>query len=163
MRVQTISMMVIRPKARRRLVGARRARLRCRLIALSPYRHTPLEQERICDIINNIPKGKSVLDVGARDGYLSRLLTGHIASESVDTHLAFFFCRREGTRFNVYRTPPKTGLRRLPGSKDWARKSPPQSRAVQLTWPPSLFPPHLTPSDLPSEINLSTGVRPSLS
>jgi SAM-dependent methyltransferase len=50
-------------------------------IEMSVYRNTPLEQERISDLMNVIPKGQdSVLDVGARDGYLSRLLTEHFAS-----------------------------------------------------------------------------------
>jgi SAM-dependent methyltransferase len=53
-------------------------------IEMSTYRNKPLEQERITDLMNIIPKGPkgqdSVLDVGARDGYLSRLLTEHFAS-----------------------------------------------------------------------------------
>src|SRR5262249_46590485 len=50
-------------------------------IEMEAYRKTPLEQQRITDLMNIIPKGHdSVLDVGARDGYLSRLLTGHFAS-----------------------------------------------------------------------------------
>jgi 2-polyprenyl-3-methyl-5-hydroxy-6-metoxy-1,4-benzoquinol methylase len=50
-------------------------------IEMAAYRNTPSEQERISDLMNIIPKGKdSVLDVGARDGYLSRLLTEHFAS-----------------------------------------------------------------------------------
>jgi len=50
-------------------------------IEMAAYRDTPQEQERISDFMNIIPKGHdSVLDVGARDGYLSRLLTEHFAS-----------------------------------------------------------------------------------
>src|SRR5262245_44991856 len=50
-------------------------------IEMAEYRDKPLEQERISDLMNIIPKGQaSVLDVGARDGYLSRLLTEHFAS-----------------------------------------------------------------------------------
>ena len=50
-------------------------------IELAAYRNTPLEQERISDLMNIIPKGReSVLDVGERDGYLLRLLTEHFAS-----------------------------------------------------------------------------------
>jgi len=50
-------------------------------VEMAAYRNTPLEQERISDLMNIIPKGKdSVLDVGARDGYLSRLLTEHFTS-----------------------------------------------------------------------------------
>src|SRR5262249_43244429 len=50
-------------------------------IEMEAYRNTPLEQERISDLMNIIPKGHdSVLDVGARDGYLTRLLTEYFAS-----------------------------------------------------------------------------------
>ncbi|MGH9751245.1 MAG: methyltransferase domain-containing protein [Blastocatellia bacterium] len=50
-------------------------------IEMAAYRNTPHERERISDLMNIIPKGRdSVLDVGARDGYLSRLLTEHFAS-----------------------------------------------------------------------------------
>ncbi len=53
-------------------------------IEMAAYRNTPLEQERISDLMNIIPKGPegkdSVLDVGARDGYLTRLLTERFAS-----------------------------------------------------------------------------------
>jgi glycosyltransferase involved in cell wall biosynthesis len=50
-------------------------------IEMAVYRNTPQEQERISDLMNIIPKGHdSVLDVGARDGYFSRLLTEHFAS-----------------------------------------------------------------------------------
>jgi glycosyltransferase involved in cell wall biosynthesis len=50
-------------------------------IEMAAYRNTQSEQERISDLMNIIPKGKdSVLDVGARDGYLSRLLTEHFTS-----------------------------------------------------------------------------------
>ncbi|HEY7180312.1 MAG TPA: methyltransferase domain-containing protein [Blastocatellia bacterium] len=50
-------------------------------IDMSAYRNTPLERERISDLMNIIPKEQnSVLDVGARDGCLSRLLTEHFTS-----------------------------------------------------------------------------------
>lgn len=50
-------------------------------IEMAAYRNTPSEQKRIGDLMNIIPKGKdSVLDVGARDGHLSRLLIEHFAS-----------------------------------------------------------------------------------
>lgn len=49
-------------------------------IEMAVYRNSPPEQERTSDLINILPKGlDSVLDVGARDGYLSRLLTEHFA------------------------------------------------------------------------------------
>ena len=64
-------------------IGERSARK----IDMAAYRNTPQEQERISDLINIIPKrpkgpkGKdSVLDIGARDGYLTRLLTEYFAS-----------------------------------------------------------------------------------
>ena len=44
-------------------------------IDLITYRSSEREQERIADLLDLIPKsGNCVLDVGARDGYLSRLL-----------------------------------------------------------------------------------------
>src|SRR5262245_26774624 len=56
-------------------------------IEMAVYRNRPLEQERLSDLMNIIPKGPkgpkgrdSILDVGARDGYLSRLLTEYFAS-----------------------------------------------------------------------------------
>jgi glycosyltransferase involved in cell wall biosynthesis len=50
-------------------------------VDMAVYRNTPLERERISDLMNIMPKGHdSVLDVGARDGNLSRLLTEHFAS-----------------------------------------------------------------------------------
>jgi hypothetical protein len=40
------------------------------------YRQTPAEQERITNLLDLIPKGlSSVLEIGTRDGYISRLLT----------------------------------------------------------------------------------------
>lgn len=40
------------------------------------YRESPKERERIGDLFSLMPKrGESVLDIGAREGYLSRLLT----------------------------------------------------------------------------------------
>jgi len=45
---------------------------------LMEYRKKPIEQQRINDIINIIPRGySSVLDVGARYGYISKLLTSY--------------------------------------------------------------------------------------
>lgn len=44
------------------------------------FRHTEREQERIRDLLELIPPyGDSILDVGARDGYLSRRLVGRFA------------------------------------------------------------------------------------
>jgi glycosyltransferase involved in cell wall biosynthesis len=48
---------------------------------LNAYRASPREQERISDLLAVTPKGyASVLDVGARDGYISNLLASHFAS-----------------------------------------------------------------------------------
>lgn len=48
---------------------------------METYRNSPQEQERIGDLMRILPKGlNSILDVGARDGYLSRLLTQHFTS-----------------------------------------------------------------------------------
>jgi 2-polyprenyl-3-methyl-5-hydroxy-6-metoxy-1,4-benzoquinol methylase len=42
---------------------------------LTTYRSSPREQARIADLLASIPKGySSVLDIGARDGYISNLL-----------------------------------------------------------------------------------------
>src|SRR5262245_25964629 len=42
---------------------------------LSAYRRSPREQSRIKDLLGHAPtSGTRALDVGARDGYLSRLL-----------------------------------------------------------------------------------------
>ena len=42
------------------------------------YRTTDAEQARTADLLRLLPKGRrSVLDIGARDGYFSRLLTKH--------------------------------------------------------------------------------------
>jgi hypothetical protein len=50
-------------------------------LEMSAYRNTPLEQERTSDLMNIIPRvGNSILDVGARDGHFSRMLTEHFAS-----------------------------------------------------------------------------------
>jgi len=47
---------------------------------LSAYRSSAREQERIADLLASIPKGyRSVLDIGARDGYISNLLTREFA------------------------------------------------------------------------------------
>jgi ubiquinone/menaquinone biosynthesis C-methylase UbiE len=43
---------------------------------LTAYRTSAREQSRTADILANVPKGYStVLDIGARDGYISNLLT----------------------------------------------------------------------------------------
>ena len=48
---------------------------------LTTYRASLREQERISDLLAITPKGySSVLDVGARDGYVSNLLTSHFAA-----------------------------------------------------------------------------------
>jgi glycosyltransferase involved in cell wall biosynthesis len=48
---------------------------------LTAYRASPREQARISDLLAIIPTGfTSVLDVGARDGYISNLLTSRFAS-----------------------------------------------------------------------------------
>ena len=47
---------------------------------LSAYRSSAREQERIADLLASIPKGyRSALDIGARDGYISNLLTRDFA------------------------------------------------------------------------------------
>lgn len=56
-----------------------------------PHRGQPLsasEQARIADLLGLVPPGRSsVLDVGARDGRISRLLTSHCASvTALDLH-----------------------------------------------------------------------------
>jgi glycosyltransferase involved in cell wall biosynthesis/ubiquinone/menaquinone biosynthesis C-methylase UbiE len=48
---------------------------------LTAYRASSREQERVSDLLAITPKGySSVLDVGARDGYISNLLTSHFAA-----------------------------------------------------------------------------------
>jgi len=48
---------------------------------LTTYRASPREQERVSDLLAIVPKGySSVLDVGARDGYISKLLTSHFGA-----------------------------------------------------------------------------------
>jgi 2-polyprenyl-3-methyl-5-hydroxy-6-metoxy-1,4-benzoquinol methylase len=45
---------------------------------LTEYRNSQSEQNRVGDLISLLPTGgKSVLDIGARDGYISRLLAAH--------------------------------------------------------------------------------------
>ncbi len=47
---------------------------------LTAYRSSPREQERIQDLLASLPKGyRSALDIGARDGYISNLLTREFA------------------------------------------------------------------------------------
>jgi ubiquinone/menaquinone biosynthesis C-methylase UbiE len=44
-------------------------------IDLTAYRHSPKEQERIADLMRLVPPGVgNAIDIGARDGFLSRLL-----------------------------------------------------------------------------------------
>lgn len=46
--------------------------------ALDTYRNSPSEKARISDLMEILPKSRaSVLEIGARDGYISRLLTLH--------------------------------------------------------------------------------------
>ena len=50
-------------------------------MVMSVYRNAPQERDRVNDLMRVIPYGlTSVLDVGARDGYLSRLLAGRFPS-----------------------------------------------------------------------------------
>ncbi len=47
-------------------------------MGIEEYRASTREQERTSDLVRLLPKGRrSVLDVGARDGHFSRLLTEH--------------------------------------------------------------------------------------
>lgn len=47
---------------------------------LTKYRKRPEEQDRIEDLMRIVPKGRvSVLDIGARDGYISKKLTDHFS------------------------------------------------------------------------------------
>ena len=47
---------------------------------LTEYRNSASEKARLSDLINLFPKGGiSVLDVGARDGFISRLLVNHFS------------------------------------------------------------------------------------
>jgi SAM-dependent methyltransferase len=44
-------------------------------VSLAAYRNSPVEQERVADLMRLVPAdARTVLDVGARDGYLSRRL-----------------------------------------------------------------------------------------
>ena len=48
---------------------------------LQKYRASELEKARTADLLRVLPKGRAtVLDIGARDGHFSRLLTEHFAS-----------------------------------------------------------------------------------
>ena len=48
---------------------------------LSEYRASPREKARISDLLEIVPKGySSILDIGARDGYISNLLLQHFES-----------------------------------------------------------------------------------
>jgi 2-polyprenyl-3-methyl-5-hydroxy-6-metoxy-1,4-benzoquinol methylase len=48
---------------------------------LSEYRASPREKSRISDLLDVVPKGySSILDIGARDGYISNLLLQHFES-----------------------------------------------------------------------------------
>jgi SAM-dependent methyltransferase len=47
---------------------------------LERYRASELEKDRAADLMRILPRGgRSVLDIGARDGHFSRLLTGYFA------------------------------------------------------------------------------------
>jgi hypothetical protein len=45
------------------------------MMDLTAYRERPVEQQRIADLLTLVPPGRSVLDAGAREGYISRRLT----------------------------------------------------------------------------------------
>lgn len=48
---------------------------------LQKYRASELEKARTADLLRVLPKGRAtVLDIGARDGFFSKLLTEHFAS-----------------------------------------------------------------------------------
>jgi hypothetical protein len=49
---------------------------------LTEYRNSPSEKARLGDLMGLLPEKKrdAVLDVGARDGYISRLLTAHFST-----------------------------------------------------------------------------------
>lgn len=66
---------------------------------LTEYRRSPREQARLADLMNIIPKGHStVLDIGARDGYVSRLLTQHFDRvTALDLEQPGFSCERVTT------------------------------------------------------------------
>ena len=47
---------------------------------LTDYRNSPSEQARVSDLVNLLPAGGgSVLDIGARDGFISRILVNHFS------------------------------------------------------------------------------------
>ncbi len=51
------------------------------MIDLETYRASPLERARTSDLLQILPKGRrTVLDIGARDGHFSKLLTAHFPS-----------------------------------------------------------------------------------
>jgi SAM-dependent methyltransferase len=51
---------------------------RVELSGIEQYRATDGERARTCDLVRLLPRGRrSVLDIGARDGHFSRLLTEH--------------------------------------------------------------------------------------
>ncbi len=46
--------------------------------SLEAYRATENERTRTADLLRLVPRGRAtVLDIGARDGHFSRLLTGY--------------------------------------------------------------------------------------
>src|SRR5690242_3637825 len=48
---------------------------------MGEYRRSPSEQARLRGLMDIVPKGRnSILDIGARDGHVSRLLTEHFQS-----------------------------------------------------------------------------------
>jgi len=46
------------------------------IIDIQAARKSSIEQERIADLMSILPDGNAVLDIGARDGYISQLLAG---------------------------------------------------------------------------------------
>jgi SAM-dependent methyltransferase len=63
---------------------------------LDAYRNSAAEQERIADLMRLVPRVRSVLDVGARDGYLSRRL-----AERIDSVISLDLTLPEGQRPNI--------------------------------------------------------------
>src|SRR6266540_122245 len=57
---------------------------------LAEYRDSESERKRIADLVRLLPGNlDSVLDIGARDGFISKLLTGHFPNV---TALDLVFC-----------------------------------------------------------------------
>lgn len=47
------------------------------MVDLKEYRASPAEEERTADLMALLPRGNSILDVGARDGHFSRIFAQH--------------------------------------------------------------------------------------